>query len=388
MVRARAAVAGARAAWIVSGPGARPTMLELEHEQLGGSARSDDARSTLELSRGIPLANVADGRRGVALARYESARAESASLARALTIEVRATLERVRVLERGRQVFDRLVALDAEVTAAARARVRDELITPLTARLVELDQLRVERRRATHAIALEEALVERIGWLGADAGAIVLASEAVEPESLTIAEDTIAARGREDAPAVLQARARIREREAAERLLAREQHGDAHVAIGAFLERRPSETATADDGGTRELGFRARVGVPLPWGTIDRMAVEQARSETGLAVQDERVVALAAATEARRAHRRLRLAWSQHTRDASRASQIDADLVRVREAYRDGRIGLDAYLAEKDRLTESRLEGLESELTYWEARAALERALGLSFEAIASGATR
>ena len=60
----------------------------------------------------------------------------------------------------------------------------------------------------------------------------------------------------------------------------------------------------------------------------------------------------------------------------------------MRGAYMDGRISLDAYLAEKGRLVDTITAQLDAAATYWEARAALETAVGEELDRLNQGGTR
>ena len=64
------------------------------------------------------------------------------------------------------------------------------------------------------------------------------------------------------------------------------------------------------------------------------------------------------------------------------------DLALVREAYADGRIPLETYLTPKGRLVDMLLAETEVAEDYWQARGALEAAVGLDLEAINRGGER
>ena len=71
-----------------------------------------------------------------------------------------------------------------------------------------------------------------------------------------------------------------------------------------------------------------------------------------------------------------------------RSVQVRQDLGLVRDAYADGRISLDSYLTQKGRLVDTLIGELEAADAYWEARGALESAVGLDLSHVNQGGER
>ena len=71
-----------------------------------------------------------------------------------------------------------------------------------------------------------------------------------------------------------------------------------------------------------------------------------------------------------------------------RSTRVRQDLALVREAYTDGRISLDTYLTQKGRLVDTLLGQLDAADTYWDARGALEGAVGVDLARLNAGGTR
>jgi len=139
---------------------------------------------------------------------------------------------------------------------------------------------------------------------------------------------------------------------------------------------------------TRDRGVKLRISAP--WHARENVRVEQTLAAAALLsstellrAEEQRVVggALAAAerlaTEARLARRH-----------RAQMPVITADLARISEAYRDGRIGLETWLAYQQRLHDSLASAFDAEARYWDARAALEAAVGMSFEELQTGGRR
>ena len=71
-----------------------------------------------------------------------------------------------------------------------------------------------------------------------------------------------------------------------------------------------------------------------------------------------------------------------------RSDRVRQDLALVRDAYADGRISLDSYLTQKGRLVDTLIGQLEAADAYWEARGALESAIGLDLSQVNQGGER
>jgi cobalt-zinc-cadmium efflux system outer membrane protein len=394
LARARAAhpeLALARATWqveradsaVAGGAGHRPE-LALGYER-GGELLGWGEESSLDidLSQELELGGKAGARRRASSARARTAEAELLAEDRRVELAVRAAFARALFLEERHVLLRDLAELDRRIAAAASARVKDGVLTPFMGRLLELDHVRSDSERITAAADLRQAHVELALAIGAELAEPLALAGDVTIDTLTVSEAdaiavALAARAESE---VL--RRRVEERRAAHALA--ESEASPNLTLGAGVSFEHEELAGIEEDDQR---WRVGASMPLPFGRPDRAgraraAAEVARAESVLSRDEAR-----ARLELLGALRRFEDAARRWQIERARTPLVRQDLELVQRAYADGRIGLDSYLTEKDRLSEALRSRLEAGRSYWDARAALEAAAGVPLETLNGGGTR
>lgn len=321
---------------------------------------------------------------------------EAAVVARDIALEVRHAFHRTALAERRLALLAGLTALDRARVASTQARVRDGDLTPLAGRLAALELLdsetRVEQARSEARLA-RRALALAMG-VAADslASRVLVGSDQLDTLALPSAtlEDWTRSR-----PELLATRQRADAAERAQR--AARLAGRPEITLGLELEassrREGREVFLGDPGGLEGFATRDRavkLRVSAPWNARENVRVEQtlaaaalAASSAGARAAEQRALG---ATHSAAEHFRSEARRAQQHR--AQVPMITADLARISEAYRDGRISVETWLAYQQRLHDSLTSAFDAEARYWEARAALESAVGVSFEELQSGERR
>src|SRR6185503_1161817 len=168
---------------------------------------------------------------------------------------------------------------------------------------------------------------------------------------------------------------RVEERRLEERLAVVEGRPEITVGAGLSWERQTLTDHHGDSSLDQHQRWHGRLSVPIPLWQRNQAPRARAAAERALADADDARLAYEIRVQVEAAARRLEDAARAHQLYRGRSAQMRADLARVREAYRDGRIPLDSYLAEKGRLTEALISEWDAEAAYWSAHAALEAAV-------------
>ncbi len=363
----------------------------------GGQSVGSATDGSLELgaSQELELWGKRGARQSVATARSRTRAAELLAKLQEIESEVRARFERALFLQDRLQILGELAELDRRVVRSTEARVRDGSITPLTGRLTALDLLRVEaqgrRTRSDH----RQALVALGIAIGMELPDPIRLSGPIEADSLRVPEDSVIAlalRRRRDSDVF---RRQIDERRAELQLAQREGWPSVTLGAGLAIERQAFDgnDFTGDPAVMRGITgakdtdhlWRARVSVPLPlWqrnqaGRARAFAeISRGQAEYDRFVSRTRLEVLAAV-------RRFEEATGLYRLYLDRSGRVRQDLGLVREAYADGRISLDSYLTQKGRLVDTLIGELEAAEAYWEARGALESAVGLGLSRVNQG---
>jgi len=377
--------------------GAYPHNPRLAFEASGdgiGPFAADDRTLRLALSQELDVHDARGARRAVAGAEAVLLEAEAQGHAHALGRRTEEAFGALLVERRRADLADSVAGASARIVTAARRAARQEAISAYALRRIELDDATVRERTARARGGREEA--------EATLRALLLAApdEAIEPvddlergpwrlpaDSLT----AVALAKRHD---VLEARAREGLRATETRLLARE--GRPGPEIELFVERARERVDADAFGGSLDgvLGFDgfateattvgAGVALPLPffarsaWAT-GKGTIEEARARAERLRIEARVpIEVRAACD--------RLAAAQERAAILRAALVRAgdDRRRLESAYREGRLDLDGYLAQRNRLVEAEEAELDARADIEAARGALSHATGLSHAALAA----
>ena len=358
--------------------------------------QGDEKSAALEVSRRFdPFGRTRSMREASAL-EQRAVTLDAGIVARNIALEVRRTFHGAALADRHLALLTGLTTLDRARVTSTQARVRDGDLTPLAGRLAALDLLDSETRlelARSEAVQARLALAIAMG-IAADSLATCTLVASDQLDTLTLAISSIEDRTR-SRPELLAARQRVAAAERAQR--AAQLAGRPEFTLGLELEassrRDDREVFLGDPGGLQGLSSRDRgmkLRVSAPWIARENVRVERTLAAAHVASS----VALASAEE-RRAVGAARSAadrFASETRIArlhrAQIPAITADIARVSEAYRDGRIGLEVWLAYQQRLYSSLAAAFDAEARYWDARATLEATVGVSFEELQSGGRR
>ena len=303
-----------------------------------------------------------------------------------LAAEVRMRYGDVLAMVRDVAIFDELVTATRRQHELLRARVEEGATPPLERDLLDVELRRLESDRLLLAGGAEVALVQLKRVLGMRADAMLTVrhtlEEVVRPESPAPAEVL-------DASAVLDGRADVREAaariEVAEAKLGRARaEGRFDVSLFANYMRMdagfPQRGFTPDGnlGRVRGLFHYVSAGAMITVPVLDRNQgeVAAARAERAGAASAYEAVRLAADAELAAARAR-----DEHARQAVSAYGGGQTLARhnlsvVRQSYELGRMTVFDVLAEQRRYLEVERAYTEALNAAYEARTALNRALG------------
>ena len=134
--------------------------------------------------------------------------------------------------------------------------------------------------------------------------------------------------------------------------------------------------------------WQARVSVPLPLLQKNQAGRARAAAQVTRSQADYDRYLLRTRLEVLGAVRRFEEATDLYRLYLERSTRVREDLALVRDAYADGRIALDSYLTQKGRLVDTLIGQLEAADAYWEARGALEAAVGLDLAHLNQGGER
>ena len=396
---ARAALDVARADSTFAG--IQPFNPELELQSVrGGESIGSSAVGSFEigLRQELDLWGKRGQRRTLAGARARTATAAVGATVQAIESGVRAGFQMTLLLQERLELLAELAARDRRVAASTEARVRDGAITPLTGRLIELDYLGIESRRLRARSDLRQSVHALGSALGGAVPETLRLSGHVAGDTLSADADTIVARALRNRRGLDVLRRIIEERTAELGLADREGRPNVTVGLGFSRERQTLEGSNFSGdpaivrgiSGVRSVDhlWRASVSVPIPLWQRNQGARARAAMEIQLAQAEYDGLRSRIQREALAAAGRFRDAAQLYRVYLDRTEQLRSDLALMRDAYMDGRISLDGYLAEKGHLVDTMSAQLDAAERYWEARAALEAAVGEDLDRLNHGGTR
>ncbi len=387
----RAALAVARAESTFAGIGQFNPVLEAQVSRGGKTLGSGtDGSVEIGLSQEVELWGKRGARQNVANSRTRTALAELAAKLQEIESEVRGRFQRSLFIQQRLEILTELGELDRRVVASTQARVRDGSITPLTGRLTDLDFLRIDTQLRRGRSDYRQALVALGLAIGQPLPESARLIGVIDADSLRVPEDSVVAaavRIRLQGGVLL---GRLDERRADLRLANRE--GRPNITLGAGLSVERQSFAGDDFSGdpavvggitgakATDRIWRARVSVPLPLWQRNQVARARATAEVSRGKVEYEGFVSRLRLEALAATRRFEDATDLYRTYLEHSTRVRQDLAMVRDAYADGRIPLDSYLTQKGRLVDTLLAQLDAADSYWEARGALETAVGLALD--------
>lgn len=381
--------------------GIQPFNPELELQSVrGGESIGSSAVGSFEigLRQEIDLWGKRGQRRAVAGARSRTAAAVVEATVQAIESGVRASFQMTLLLQERLELLAELAELDRRVATSTEARVRDGAITPLTGRLIELEFLAMEGQRLRARSDLRQSLFALGSALGGAVPETPRLSGMIVIDTLRVDGDTVVARALRNRRGLDVLRRAIEERTAELRLTHREGRPNVTVGLGFSRERQSLEGSgfSGDPAIVRGISgarfvdqlWRASVSVPIPLWQRNQGPRARAAMEIQLAHAEHEGLRSRIQIEAVAAAARFQDATQLYRVYLDRTTRLRTDMALMRGAYMDGRISLDAYLAEKGRLVDTITAQLDAAATYWEARAALETAVGEELDRLNQGGTR
>ena len=384
----RAARAEAEALRDAAGGALSNPRLSLSAEGDGvGPIGADDRLYKLELAQEFDVHGRRSARR--ALATAEATATEATALERETTLAMRTaeTYGALLLSRRRAALADSLAAASARLVAAAREAARRETISPYELRVLEREEARHadEALRARGAVRADEAALRAL-ILAAPDEPLALVDD-LERADWTCTPESLAARAWAAHPSLQEARAAEGQLAAETALLESESRAAPEVQL--FVESARGRVHGEDfigsfdavpgfDGfASKHTIFGAGITFPLPFARTNAWETARSRLSTQRAAARRRRIestlepalhagcATLAAAQERVALRRAGLA------------EAGADGARLAAAYREGRIDLDAYLAQRDRLAEALSARLDALADAERARIDLARISGL-----------
>jgi outer membrane protein TolC len=389
--------AAGEAARLVRAAGAYPHNPRLAVEAAGdgvGPIAADSRSVRVALTQELDVHGTRGARRAVAAAEAGVLAAEVQGHAHALGRRTEEAFGAWLIERRRAALADSVAGSSARVVAAARRAARQEALSGYALRQIELDEARARERTARARGGSEEA--------EATLRALLLAGpeEALDPvddldattwrlpcDSLT----RVALDGRHD---IVAARARESLRTAETRLLARADRPGPELEL--FVERETERVEAEAFGGALAgvagfAGFEDRgttvgagIAIPLPFHATTTWARGKGTIEESRARAARLRLEAAIPIEVRAACDRLATAQQRAAILGTALERAGADRARVEAAYREGRLDLDAYLAQRQRLVEAAEAELDALADVEAARSALSQATGLTHAALAA----
>jgi outer membrane protein, heavy metal efflux system len=334
----------------------------------------------LELSRRGPRITVAD--RDVATARLSVAERE-----RVLAADVRTRYGEVLAAIRNLEVFDDLVSATQTQFELLRSRAAEGASPPLERDLLEVELRRVRAERLLQAGRTEAAVFELKRVLGWKADAALTVRETLQD---LVQRESAGASPAANAPATVEQRADVREaaartETAAARIDLAKSEGRVDVSLFANYMRMdtgfPQRGFAADGGLERVRGqftyWSAGAMLTIPLLNRNQGEVAAARAgQTGAAAAYD-AARLAAETElaaARAQDERAREALNLY--GAAAQTLARQNLAVVSQSYELGRVTVFEVLSERRRYLDVERAYTETLRAAYEARTALNRALG------------
>jgi cobalt-zinc-cadmium efflux system outer membrane protein len=371
--------------------------LEVQATRGGGTIGSNtDGTLDLSLSQELEIWGKRGARQTAATARSRSLAAEWRAKLQEIESDVRTRFERALFLQERLQTVNDVTELDRRVVQATQARVRDGSMTPVTARLTELDWLRLEAQgRRTHS-NLRKALVDLGLAVGMELPDSTQLSGEVQADSLEAPEDSVVVLALRIRATGEVLRGRIAERRAELQLAEREARPNLTLGVGLARDRASFDGAgfSGDPAivrgitGARDTDnlWTARLSAPLPLWQTNQAGRARAAAEIMRSEADYDRYRVRTRLEVLGAVRQLQDAAGLYRLYLERSQRVRQDLALIREAYADGRISLDSYLTQKGRLVDTLLGQLEAGDAYWDARGQLEAVVGLDLAHVNAGA--
>ena len=366
----------------------------------GGQSLGSGSEATFELgvSQEVELWGKREARQGVATARARTGAAEWSAKLQSIESAVRAQFQRASFLQDRLGALSELTELDRRVVTASQARVRDGSITPVTGRLTELDLLRLEVEGRRAQADLRQALVALGLSIGVALPDSTRLAGTLQADSLQTPEDSVVALAMSARRAGDALRNQIAVRRAELHLAEREARPDITLGLGLTRERQSfshddftgDPTIVGGIAGVRSTDnlWIARVSAPLTIWQKNQAGRARASAEIVRSQADFDRYRLLTRLEVLGTVRRFQDAAGLYRFYLDRSRHVRKDLVMIREAYADGRISLDSYLTQKGRLVDTLLGQLEAADAYWDARGALESAVGLDLDHINADGAR
>lgn len=368
----------------------RPYNPELEL-LIGGGGGSVFSRE--EWNYGISLSQIVEigGKRGlrtdIAGERVQSARAGLNARQQQVIGMVRRIFRGALMFESRSNMFTRIAEIDKRLSLAVDARVRDGISTPLAGRQTRLDYLRSWTLAARARTQYRVALADLMRSMGASTEQEPSLAGQLEPDSLEITEKeavVAALNRRAERQSLL---ANIRAAQAAVKLADKTVLPDPELGLSFGTERTVFDIEGLQSGtlNVEDVDHRLEFRVSLPLPIIQRNQGGKARAQSEVQISKAELARFDVITsaEVRAAHREAVETGIIYRSLLRGTTRVEEDLELLRSAYLDGRITIEGYLTNRQRLTDSLVETFDAGEVYWEAHSILVELLAVGLDELA-----
>lgn len=363
--------------------------LELEGVSDFLTAKSGEGVLQLSLTQELELGGQRGYRKDIAEAHVGLAESEVTAAERAVVRDTRLAFATLLYAQEQLSFLQVIEDLTKAIRDVGEKRRSEGFIPASEYTFLNLDYTRAKVARLKAESALNDAKIQLANFLGTAFADSVEVTGDLSFQPLPMPEDSLISLSVANRAELQQVRL-IQKTVRLERGLAFHERIP-NLNLSAFYSREKTVFAAenfvgAPPGiqGLRDVDhlFGIRLSFTLP--VIDRRKaqISRAAAETDVARTFEQRILQQIRLEVGNAYRNLKRA--EQALELTEQTLPDADSVfqLLRTAYSEGRVAVDAYLTQKDRLLQARSDYLEAYAAYSEARAKLEQAVGLPLENI------
>jgi outer membrane protein TolC len=358
--------------------------LEMERDSDFLTSRSGEGSFQVSLSQEFEIGNQRGQRKGIATARLELARINALAFQEILLSDVRYSYSALLAAQRGVANAKFAESLARSLRDTAYVRFRNGFIPFSEYTFLNLDYISMVKTRSDTEVELNETGNQMALLLGLGDNDSISAAGDLSIVPLTLTEEQIISMALKSRYEILENKLN-RKISNSEFALARRQNIP-NLRLSAFYLRDKgiftSDNLTGSVPGFEKLSdtdnlFGLRIAIPLP-------VINRHRSEmTGFKIQTDiidtlmQILEQRIKSEVKTSYLNLRKAEDNFRLFEDALPDADSIFGLLQIAYSEGRIRLDDYLFQKDRLLSVRQQYIEAYLEYSGAIRAVERAVGL-----------
>lgn len=363
--------------------------LELEGVSDFLTAKSGEGALQLSLTQELELGGQRGYRKDIAEAHVGLAESEVTAAERTVVRETRLAFGTLLYAQEQISFLQVIEDLTKAIRDVGEKRRNEGFIPASEYTFLNLDYTRAKVARLKAETALNDARIQLANLLGMASADSVEVSGDLSFQSLSLPEDSLLSLSVANRTELQQVRL-IQKTVRLERGLAFRERIP-NLNLSAFYSREKTVFAAenfvgAPQGiqGLRDVDhlFGVRLSFTLPVIDRRRAQISRAVAEADVAGTSEQRILQQIRLEVSNAYRNLKRAEQAFEITKQTLPAADSVFQLLRTAYSEGRVAVDAYLTQKDRLLQARSDYLEAYAAYSQARAQLEEAVSLSWENI------